>query len=132
YALRQHYLPADAPVGEWTVRVDYEGVEYRHQFTVTNPAAVATGRETQAVLRILPNPFRSEAIIRIDGTDAPVRAFVSDASGRLVRLLRAGENPGILTWDARDDRGRLMPPGVYFVRVRTDTATHTRPILLVR
>ena len=50
-----------------------------------------------------------------------VEAKLYDVSGRLVRTLAernfpAGEHH--LTWDGRDDDGRLLARGVYFARVR--------------
>lgn len=54
-------------------------------------------------------------------TDAArVRVEVVDLSGRRVRLLHEGDQGiGIygIPWDARDDAGRLAPPGVYVGRV---------------
>jgi hypothetical protein len=42
---------------------------------------------------------------------------IEDAAGRLVRELRVGGETGGLTWDGRDQAGRLAPPGPYFARV---------------
>jgi len=52
---------------------------------------------------------------------ASLRVEVVDLSGRLVRLLHEGEG-GIglyeFAWDALDDDGRIVPPGLYVARVR--------------
>ena len=51
---------------------------------------------------------------------ASVRVEVVDLSGRRVRLLHEGDQGiGIygIPWDARDDAGRLAPPGVYLGQV---------------
>lgn len=53
-----------------------------------------------------------------------VRVTVHDVAGRRVRALTDGVEllPGrrLLTWDGRDDRGRVVPPGVYFFRGEGD------------
>ena len=48
---------------------------------------------------------------------------VYGVGGRLVRKLFAGRTAGetsVVTWNGRDDRGALVPAGVYFVALRLD------------
>jgi hypothetical protein len=42
------------------------------------------------------------------------------------------QNPGIytLTWNARDDRQRQLPRGVYFVRLETPNYNEARKLIL--
>jgi hypothetical protein len=42
------------------------------------------------------------------------------------------QNPGIynLTWNARDDRARQLPRGVYFVRLETENYNEARKVVL--
>jgi YVTN family beta-propeller protein len=74
--------------------------------------------DTVSGLRLNPSPFRDRLSI-VSGTDiaaGAVRVFSGD--GRLVRSLNATKSAGKvlrLTWDGRDSRGRLLPPGVYVV-----------------
>jgi hypothetical protein len=53
-----------------------------------------------------------------------LRVTVHDVSGRRVRVVSDGRAalPGerTLTWDGRDEAGRRVPPGVYFLRGRGD------------
>jgi hypothetical protein len=53
-----------------------------------------------------------------------VRITVHDVAGRRVRVLADGASllPGrrLLTWDGRDERGRAVTPGVYFLRGEGD------------
>jgi hypothetical protein len=54
---------------------------------------------------------------------APAEVFLRDTSGRLVRRwrheqLEQGENH--LSWDGRDQDGRIVAPGVYFWEVRAE------------
>jgi flagellar hook assembly protein FlgD len=55
---------------------------------------------------------------------------VYDSSGRLVvdlsgRLFDIG-SPSYFIWDCRDDKGRLIPNGIYFIRF---TADETRQVI---
>ncbi len=63
-----------------------------------------------------PNPFSATTWFELR---APGQVTILDASGRTVRsLVRPGGSagPGRLEWNGRDDAGRLVPAGVYFVR----------------
>jgi hypothetical protein len=68
-----------------------------------------------------PNPFTEETGWRVDlAAPAPVILRLFDAAGRRVAtpftgLLPAG--PQVLTFDGRDDEGRMLPRGVYFYRL---------------
>jgi len=81
------------------------------------PVAIAPGpcaqsaAQSPARLRVAPNPFGTRARIEAAG---PGRVEIADASGRRVRGATLGE--GGFDWDGRDDRGRALRPGLYFVR----------------
>jgi flagellar hook assembly protein FlgD len=58
-----------------------------------------------------------------------------DASGRLVRTLEKGmQEPGYYTmiWDTKDDAGRAVPAGVYFIRFETDDYQRIEKAILLR
>ncbi|MFN0150594.1 MAG: PEP-CTERM sorting domain-containing protein [bacterium] len=69
---------------------------------------------------------------------ARVRVEIFGADGRRVRALvssHALHDAAGLAWDARDDRGRAVPAGVYFLRAATDADTArpaTRKLTRVR
>lgn len=71
-----------------------------------------------------PNPFRGSAKLQLTlekETTLDVRVY--DLSGRLVRQLYRGTRPaGVspIVWDAQDDAGQTVRPGLYFVRVNAD------------
>jgi len=72
-----------------------------------------------------PNPFRRETSLRLrlESPAAEVRLDVVDVAGRRVRTLLARALPRgthVVGWDSRDDDGRPVAPGTYFVRSRVD------------
>jgi hypothetical protein len=82
-----------------------------------------------------PNPFGSGT--RIDlALPAPsdVTARVHDVNGREVRGIRLpalGAGAHTLVWDGRDDRGRSVPAGVYFLRVNGAGQTRLRKLVRI-
>jgi hypothetical protein len=65
----------------------------------------------------------------------PVAGAVYDAGGRRIRSLANGRfeaGPHALTWDGRDDQGRLASAGVYFARVTTPSGKGVRRVVFVR
>jgi flagellar hook assembly protein FlgD len=69
-------------------------------------------------LRPMPNPSRGSVRWAVWGSQSK-DGVVLDVQGRVVRRLPklpvGGE--GYLEWDGRDDSGRRVSPGQYFVRV---------------
>jgi DNA-binding beta-propeller fold protein YncE len=81
------------------------------------------------------NPSRGEVHIEYAvGPDGQARLEVFDVAGTRVRLLMDGRvavGAGAASWDGRDERGRSVPAGRYFVRLVTHAATRTRSIILM-
>jgi subtilisin family serine protease len=73
--------------------------------------------EAVAALRFAPNPFRGA--LRISGP-AGTRVTIFDLSGRR-RRATVLDGGGAFAWDGRDDSGRLVAPGLYFVRAGSST-----------
>ena len=81
-------------------------------------------------LRVYPNPFQEKAWV---SANVPGRLKVYDALGRLVREFpKEAVKPGPLVWDGRDERGRRLPGGVYFLRFEYGAGCETRKAVLVR
>jgi hypothetical protein len=90
---------------------------------LSTPAADA------AEVAAAPNPFRDRVELRRGGvSDGPARARIYDVTGRVVR--RLGTVGGTFAWDGRDDRGRVVPGGVYFARI-TETGV-SRTVRIVK
>jgi hypothetical protein len=104
----------------------------------TAAPAVAAGAGTR-LLELsapAPNPFRGSASFALVlAHEAHVRVSVHDAAGRRVRALAdASMTPGAsrLSWDGRDDGGRRVAAGVYFVRARAGAEERSAKITLLR
>ena len=101
--------------------------------SVESAGAVAAGF---AIGENYPNPFRGSTVIpyRIEAAGA-VRITVHDLLGRTLRtLLDLPMQPGSrsVVWDARDDSGHRVPPGVYLCRLQQGARVATRTMLLMQ
>jgi len=84
-------------------------------------------------LAAFPSPFRSSTTISyLLPKPGPASISVVDATGRVVRALNAPRGASSLAWDGRDDAGRALSPGVYFVRLSTASGTMNAKVLLQR
>jgi hypothetical protein len=92
-------------------------------------AGVEPGPDLFPGLDVWPNPFRSLAQIRCGGSGGLPRLSVYDVTGRLVRRLPAAR---IAAWDGRDDHGRRLPAGAYFIEARTQSERRLAKVLLAR
>jgi photosystem II stability/assembly factor-like uncharacterized protein len=88
------------------------------------------------ILQVSPNPFSLKTEIQYSVTK---KEFVSirifDVSGRLARTLVSElKNSGlhIVFWDGRDNTGKLLPSGVYFVRLETPNKSITKKIIKLK
>jgi hypothetical protein len=83
-----------------------------------------------------PNPFNpSTQIVYQLAENGRVTLGVYDVSGRLVRTLVDGLQPAgaySVTWDGRDDDGRLSSTGVYFCKLTAGKFSQTRRMVLLK
>ena len=89
-----------------------------------------------ALFQNQPNPFGKLTIINYQ-LPMPGHTTLSiyDVSGRLVKnLVDERKVPGYYTvsWDGKDNSGRLAPTGVYFYRLRSGECILTKKLLLLR
>lgn len=90
-------------------------------------------------LEVFPNPVPpGAAAVRLQfrmAAAGPATLVIYDVSGRHVRTLRQGDldaGPAEAHWDATDDRGRHVAPGVYFARLATDDAALVARVVVSR
>jgi len=86
---------------------------------------------------IYPNPVKRSANIALylsKDTGAEIVVTIFDVTGKLVRSWRFDErNPMIhFTWDTRDQRSKLLPSGIYFVKAQAGVFHSTQKFLLLR
>ena len=84
-----------------------------------------------------PNPFNPRTVIRYELPQrSPVTLRIFDNRGRLVTILRHGEEegPGItdVPWDGTDNTGRIVASGVYFYRLDASGFSATRRMVLLK
>jgi hypothetical protein len=83
-----------------------------------------------------PNPARGDVSFDISIPHAaPVSLVVYDSAGRVVhRIADASFVPGrhVLVWDRRNDDGRVVPSGIYFVRLQAPGVLLTRKTVLIQ
>jgi hypothetical protein len=101
------------------------------------PATSAPLPPARAGVRsIRPNPFTTSTVIDLAiGRAASAAVTVHDVRGRRVRTLASGAvAPGraAAVWDGRDEEGRPVAPGVYWVRVPGAPAASARAVTRLR
>ncbi|NNE43880.1 MAG: hypothetical protein HKN12_06710 [Gemmatimonadetes bacterium] len=104
--------------------------------TVSAPESSGSRSAASGLLPPLPNPFRASTQIRFRvPRESAVRLTVHDPAGRRVATLidgrrSAGEHGAL--WDGRDDAGRAVASGIYFLRLASPEARETRKVVLAR
>jgi hypothetical protein len=115
------------------------------QFDISDSAIHFTGSGVAEASRNLfvtrlrgcsPNPFARGTSVNYELAQyGPVELTVHDVSGRLVRRLESGPRQrgfhGV-RWDGTDGGGRVVPTGVYFVRLSAEGKVSTGRLTLVR
>lgn len=100
------------------------------------PTDVAPVAAPQLQVEVAPNPFNPQAEVRVEFPEAGWQAVtVFDGAGRVVRTLFTGPGgAGVrnLRWNGRDDAGRPVAAGVYFVGAQTPQATRCVRAVLVK
>jgi flagellar hook assembly protein FlgD len=84
-----------------------------------------------------PNPFNPSTTIRyeVPHGGGRVQLQIFDARGRLIRALvsrREPLGPKTTTWNGKDDVGRDVASGVYFLRLEIGDNVTSRKLVLVR
>lgn len=84
----------------------------------------------------MPNPSRRDVNIRFCVTEkANTTLRIYDLSGRLIKTFNKGLlEPGeyTITWNGTDDRGGIMPSGVYFYELKIGNKVTSKKLIRVR
>lgn len=121
------------------VRVDDYSIAVVRDVVVTGSASgvdVSVQPPAVAIDAPWPNPATGSVNFRLRlGQDGPAFLAVFDLAGRRLRAwaddhAAAGERT--LAWDFRDDRGREVPAGRYYLRLEAAGRVVTAPVVRVR
>ncbi len=124
-------------------RVEHIDFEYLKECVQVSLAAVACeagykGVRPQTVMlyQNFPNPFSGKTKIRFELPDLlPVTLAVFDVSGRKVAdLIKDNIGPGRIeyVWNGRNNRGREVASGVYFLKMHAGNYLRTRKIVYLK
>lgn len=74
-----------------------------------------------------PNPARHQTRFGMSWSEyVPFTVTVHDLTGRVLRTLMSdGRDDGGAAWDLKDDRGRQVPPGLYFAQLTRATGRNS-------
>jgi hypothetical protein len=95
------------------------------------------GRQNDGIA-FRPNPFISSVVLTIPACDVGEfqQVEVWGVDGRLLRILKPSRgafgHTSVFTWDGRDERGRSVAPGVYFVSTEGGRRILTNKVLRLR
>jgi hypothetical protein len=85
-------------------------------------------------LEINPNPFKTKTIIRLNKpVEKPITFKIYNSSGSLVKTFTLTTNNQqliTLTWDGRDNNGKLLPSGVYILQCDSKELTMTQKLVI--
>jgi len=102
---------------------------------VSGGAGVEGGARALRLLPPRPNPARDGAEIAFElPGEAPVDVGIYDLGGRRVATLASGvlgAGPHTLRWNARNEAGKKVPAGLYFVRFDTPGFTRVQRLAIV-
>ena len=121
-------VTVDRATGDIWIGTD-RGVNRYDPDATTNPIPAGVSSFT-----VYPNPtYMSSAGVRLFGVGigGPFSGRVVDIRGRTVRTLSGNATNGGL-WDAKDENGRRVGAGIYFISVTQSGVTRTGRVLLVR
>ncbi len=103
---------------------------------IPNWTSVEDTRPKEFSLANYPNPFNSATTVEFDlPSDGQAALEIFNTAGQRVRRLvsshlRAGKYA--LSWDARDDRGRTVSTGAYFLRLDALSQSSVHKIMFLR
>ncbi len=93
-------------------------------------------QEPSLAMRVAPNPTTKQVELSfVLSRSQPVVLGVFSVDGRRLRTLHRGAMDAgshRLTWDGRDDRGRLVADGMYFARLEAAEGSRTTSIVRVK
>ena len=83
-----------------------------------------------------PNPFNPSTSIDIElKKPANVRLSISDLNGKEIRVITDqffSQGINSFNWDSKNSRGRNVPAGIYFYKMKTNNITKSKKMVLIK
>lgn len=92
---------------------------FRHYFNQASAADDPTIPAAKLGIKAYPNPFSGLLQLQIKAVEpgSPLEVEIYNLKGQRVRKLYNGKAIEMLEWDGKDDKGRKLATGIYFVRL---------------
>jgi hypothetical protein len=130
-------LQAQAPAGDGDGDIDAGEYAY-HSWGTSGVEEPEPGEDLipdAVIFKVGPNPFAGRTRIMLGlGRTQDISIEIYDLRGRKIRTLAQGRhNPGTysLEWTGTNHQGRKVSAGIYFIRLRTETATRSAKAILL-
>lgn len=129
-------IPANAPLGQYTLRAVFNGVTYETNFDVGTTGIQNVTSEVPmeySLLQNYPNPFNPATKIRFDvpaGVNSNTKVSVFDITGKEVATL-VNEQLAAGSYEYTLD-GSDFASGMYFYRMQSGNFIQTKKMLLVK
>jgi hypothetical protein len=102
----------------------------------TTSSVIPPADTDRLAMRAAPNPATKEVKLSFDlARRQSVVVGVFSVEGKRIRTLRQGTleaGPHLLSWDGRDDHGKLVADGMYFARLSAEDGSRTTSIVHIR
>jgi hypothetical protein len=122
-----------------TLLLNYPGYSYLYAMALDEPATAATTTTPPASFALQaprPNPFQASTSVSFGmSRAAATRLTIHDVTGRLVKTLvneEVAEGTHTVRWRGRDESGAAVAPGVYFVRLESESARRTEKAIRMK
>ena len=98
-------------------------------------------QRSEVRITAFPNPFRDKIEIRLHGESenrciGETEIKIYDVAGREVRHFILYPSsfilPAKLEWDGRDEAGKMLPPGVYLLKLESNGTSSVNKVILVK
>ena len=147
-------IPIESTEGIWNIRVliedvlglinnfgpnDLNGLNFQNNIYVDNTYLNLKNRGTPVQFSLsqnYPNPFNPNTVINYFlPKDAYVKIIVYDILGNNIKeLVNQNQQLGskVINWNAKNNRGFLVPAGVYLLTVEVDKIKQTKKMILLK
>jgi hypothetical protein len=105
--LTYHFTDTNSYTGISYYRLKQEDLDDHFVYTLIK--AVSGSGETQMSVLLYPNPGHGQFTLRVDGTDKPFVAVITDVSGRIIRTVNAYGNNNVSVSG--------LKPGLYIIEI---------------